>query len=127
MPCLSLRRAITLFVLFAAVFESSLASILADDYALDWIKAKDSKRKIQTSVAWKKDERLFGSDAANIVSDAPATFCAWSDQTQASRFPQDSFYSLNTLNAHHTTQTTSHLSLPPPPLRFLRLTAKPLR
>ncbi|KAG1845991.1 hypothetical protein C8R48DRAFT_616721 [Suillus tomentosus] len=69
------------FALFAAIFESSLASILAVDYGSDWIKAssmkpdvpfdvllnKDSKRKIQSSVAW-KDERLFGSDAANIVS-----------------------------------------------------------
>jgi hypoxia up-regulated 1 len=95
MPCLSLRKAVTFFVLFAAIFESSLASILAVDYGSDWIKAslmkpgvpfdvllnKDSKRKIQSSVAWKKDERLFGSDAANI----------------ASRFPQDSFSSLKYL------------------------------
>jgi hypoxia up-regulated 1 len=85
MPCLSLRKAVTFFVLFAAIFESSLASILAVDYGSDWIKAslmkpgvpfdvllnKDSKRKIQSSVAWKKDERLFGSDAANIVSTVP--------------------------------------------------------
>lgn len=95
MPCLSLRKAVTLFVLFAAILETSLASILAVDYGSDWIKAslmkpgvpfdvllnKDSKRKIQSSVAWKKDERLFGSDAANI----------------ASRFPQDSFSSLKYL------------------------------
>ncbi|KAG1804201.1 hypothetical protein EV424DRAFT_1300084, partial [Suillus variegatus] len=54
-------------------------SILAVDYGSDRIKAslmkpdvpfdvllnKDSKRNIQSSVAW-KDERLFGSDAANI-------------------------------------------------------------
>ncbi|KAJ8582405.1 actin-like ATPase domain-containing protein [Rhizopogon salebrosus TDB-379] len=92
MSRLSLRRAVTLFVLFAAVFETSLASVLAVDYGSDWIKAslmkpgvpfdvllnKDSKRKIQSCVAWKKDERLFGSDATNI----------------ASRFPQDSFSSL---------------------------------
>lgn len=92
MPGLSLRKAVTSFVLFAAVLESSLASILAVDYGSDWIKAslmkpgvpfdvllnKDSKRKIQSSVAWKKDERLFGSDAANM----------------ASRFPEDSFSSL---------------------------------
>lgn len=95
MPRFSLRKAATFFVLFAAIFESSLASILAVDYGSDWIKAslmkpgvpfdvllnKDSKRKIQSSVAWKKDERLFGSDAANI----------------ASRFPQDSFSSLKYL------------------------------
>lgn len=29
---------------------------------------KDSKRKIQSSVAWKGEERLFGSDAYNLVS-----------------------------------------------------------
>lgn len=95
MPRFSLRKAVTFFVLFAAIFECSLASILAVDYGSDWIKAslmkpgvpfdvllnKDSKRKIQSSVAWKKDERLFGSDAANI----------------ASRFPQDSFSSLKYL------------------------------
>ncbi|OAX37691.1 actin-like ATPase domain-containing protein [Rhizopogon vinicolor AM-OR11-026] len=95
MSRLSLRRVFTLFVLFAAVFETSLASVLAVDYGSDWIKAslmkpgvpfdvllnKDSKRKIQSTVAWKKEERLFGSDAANI----------------ASRFPQDSFSSLKYL------------------------------
>jgi len=78
----SLRRAVTLFVFFAVVFESSLASVLAVDYGSDWMKAslmkpgvpfdvllnKDSKRKIQSCVAWKKDERLFGSDATSIVS-----------------------------------------------------------
>ncbi|KAJ8591291.1 actin-like ATPase domain-containing protein, partial [Rhizopogon salebrosus TDB-379] len=71
---------------------TSLASVLAVDYGSDWIKAslmkpgvpfdvllnKDSKRKIQSCVAWKKDERLFGSDATSI----------------ASSFPQDSFSSL---------------------------------
>ncbi|KZP33487.1 actin-like ATPase domain-containing protein [Athelia psychrophila] len=42
---------------------------------------KDSKRKIQSSVGWKKTDRLFGSDAYNI----------------AGRFPQDSFSSLQYL------------------------------
>jgi hypoxia up-regulated 1 len=58
-----------------------LASLLAIDYGSEWIKAslmkpgvpfdvllnKDSKRKIQSSVAWKNDDRLFGSDAYNLV------------------------------------------------------------
>lgn len=58
------------------------ASVLAIDYGADWMKAslmkpgipfdvllnKDSKRKIQSSVAWKNGERLFGSDAFNLVS-----------------------------------------------------------
>jgi hypothetical protein len=78
---LSLWRAVTLFFLFAAVFESSLAYVLAVDYGSDWINVslmnpcvhfdvllnKDSKQKIPSCVAWKKDERLFGSDATNIV------------------------------------------------------------
>jgi hypoxia up-regulated 1 len=60
---------------------STQASVLAIDYGTDWIKAslmkpgvpfdvllnKDSKRKIQSSVAWKKGDRLFGSDAFNLV------------------------------------------------------------
>lgn len=63
--------------------ENALASVLAIDYGTDWIKAslvkpgvpfdvllnKDSKRKIQSSVAWKQNDRLFGSDAFNIVRD----------------------------------------------------------
>ncbi len=58
------------------------ASVLAIDYGSDWIKAslmspgvpfdvlldKSSKRKIQSTVGWKKEDRLFGSDAFNIVS-----------------------------------------------------------
>ncbi|KAF8841856.1 actin-like ATPase domain-containing protein [Paxillus ammoniavirescens] len=91
----SLRRAICLFVLFTGLLETSLAAVLAIDYGSDWIKAslmkpglpfdvllnKDSKRKIQSSVAWKRDDRLFGTDAANL----------------ASRFPSDSFTSLKLL------------------------------
>ncbi|KAI8996318.1 actin-like ATPase domain-containing protein [Trametes punicea] len=77
--------------------ESVLGSILAIDYGADFIKAslmkpgqpfdvllnRDSKRKIQSTVGWKKNDRLFGSDAANI----------------AGRFPQDSFSSLKFLQA----------------------------
>ncbi|KAI3608795.1 hsp70 family chaperone lhs1 [Moniliophthora roreri] len=76
---------------------SVLGAVLAIDYGSDWIKAslmkpgvpfdvllnKDSKRKIQASVAWKKSDRLFGGDAFNI----------------ASRFPGDSFSSLKLLQA----------------------------
>jgi hypothetical protein len=61
--------------------ESAFASVLAIDYGADWIKAslvgpgvpfdvllnKDSKRKVQSSVAWKNDDRLFGTDAFNLV------------------------------------------------------------
>lgn len=62
--------------------QNALASVLAIDYGSEWIKAslmspgvpfdvlldRNSKRKIQSTVGWKKDDRLFGSDAFNIVS-----------------------------------------------------------
>ncbi|KAF9034459.1 HSP70-domain-containing protein [Hymenopellis radicata] len=85
-----------LFLSFLAAFlPSTLGAVLAIDYGTDWIKAslmkpgvpfdvllnKDSKRKIQASVGWKKDDRLFGSDAFNL----------------ASRFPSDSFSSIKLL------------------------------
>jgi molecular chaperone DnaK (HSP70) len=72
-----------LFISICALFSSStLASVLAIDYGTDWSKAsivkpgipfdvvlnKDSKRKIQSSIGWKRDERLFASEAFNIVS-----------------------------------------------------------
>ncbi|KAI0772399.1 actin-like ATPase domain-containing protein [Trametes elegans] len=77
--------------------ECVLGAILAIDYGADFIKAslmkpgqpfdvllnRDSKRKIQSTVGWKKNDRLFGSDAASI----------------AGRFPQDSFSSLKFLQA----------------------------
>ncbi|TFY61703.1 hypothetical protein EVG20_g6959 [Dentipellis fragilis] len=85
-----------LFLLSLSFFSSVFAAnVLAIDYGADWIKAslmkpglpfdvllnKDSKRKIQSSVAWKNGERLFGSDAFNL----------------ATRFPQDTFNSLKYL------------------------------
>lgn len=77
-----LRISLSLSFLFAVFQEVAFASVLAIDYGSDWIKAslmkpgvpfdvllnKDSKRKIQSSVGWKKSDRLFGSDAYNIVS-----------------------------------------------------------
>ena len=68
-------------LLLSTLSENVLASVLAIDYGADWIKAslmkpgvpfdvllnKDSKRKIQSTVAWKQKDRLFGSDAAAIV------------------------------------------------------------
>ncbi|KAF7326636.1 Actin-like ATPase domain-containing protein [Mycena venus] len=83
--------------LFSLLPHSTLASVLAIDYGTDWIKAsvmspgvpfdvllnKDSKRKIQASVGWKKTDRLFGTDAFNL----------------ASRFPSDSFSSIKYLQA----------------------------
>lgn len=72
-----------LLLLFASLLAlpSTFAAILAIDYGTDWTKAslmkpgipfdvllnKDSKRKIHSSVGWNRDDRLFGSDAFNIV------------------------------------------------------------
>ncbi|TFK36492.1 Hsp70 protein-domain-containing protein [Crucibulum laeve] len=83
--------------LVALIPQATYASVLAIDYGNDWIKAslmkpgipfdvllnKDSKRKIQSVVAWKKNDRLFGSDAFNL----------------AARFPSDSFQSVKLLDA----------------------------
>jgi len=60
----------------------SLAAVLAIDYGTEWTKAalvkpgiplqivltKDSKRKEQSVVAFKKQERLYGVDAFNLVA-----------------------------------------------------------
>lgn len=72
----------TLLSLLVISQQFAFASVLAIDYGTDWIKAslmkpgvpfdvllnKDSKRKIQSSVGWKKNDRLFGTDAFNLVS-----------------------------------------------------------
>ena len=64
---------------------SVLAAVLAIDYGSEWIKAslmkpgvpfdvllnKDSKRKIQASVGWKRDDRVFSQDAFNLVRCPP--------------------------------------------------------
>lgn len=82
MRSLSLRLPLAVLLLLTFLYDSVAASVLAIDYGSDWIKAslmkpgvpfdvllnKDSKRKIQSSVGWKKSDRLFGSDAYNIVS-----------------------------------------------------------
>jgi hypoxia up-regulated 1 len=87
----------SLLTAFSFLPQDAFASVLAIDYGTDWIKAslmkpgvpfdvllnKDSKRKIQSSVGWKKSDRLFGQDAFNL----------------ASRFPTDSFSSIKLLQA----------------------------
>ena len=127
MPSLCICRALCLFVLFTGFLESTFAAILAIDYGSDWIKAslmkpglpfdvllnKDSKRKIQSSVAWKRDDRLFGSDAANLVRAAPIdTFPNMlSKCLEASRFPSDSFSSLKLLQgAPYSSQAVSYFT-----------------
>ena len=97
------------FLLCLLLFsENVLGAILAIDYGTEWTKAslikpgvpfdvlldRDSKRKIHSTVAWKVEDRLFGSDAFNIVSIVTLFIrCGWSSNSfhQAARFPGDSF------------------------------------
>jgi molecular chaperone DnaK (HSP70) len=72
---------ILLLGIIALLSREAFGSVLAIDYGADWIKAslmkpgipfdvllnRDSKRKIQASVGWKGDDRVFGGDAANAV------------------------------------------------------------
>ncbi|KAF8999790.1 Hsp70 protein-domain-containing protein [Cyathus striatus] len=83
--------------LLCLIPEATLASVLAIDYGSEYITAslmkpgipfdvllnRDSKRKIQSVVGWKKADRLFGQDAFNL----------------AARFPEDSFQSVKLLEA----------------------------
>lgn len=83
-----LRLSLAFLFVFSIYFEAAFATVLAIDYGSDWIKAslmkpgvpfdillnKDSKRKIQSSVGWKKSDRLFGTDAYNIVGDCFSDF-----------------------------------------------------
>ena len=82
----SCRRLFSLFICLSIsllwLSQSASASLLAIDYGTEFIKAsvikpgvpfdvllnRDSKRKIQSSVAWKGEDRLFGADAFNNVS-----------------------------------------------------------
>ncbi|KAJ9094363.1 hypothetical protein QFC19_007971 [Naganishia cerealis] len=71
--------------MLAAVAPSTLAALLAVDYGAEWTKAslvkpgvpfdvlldRDSKRKMMSTVGWKKEERVFGGDAAAIAARFP--------------------------------------------------------
>jgi hypoxia up-regulated 1 len=83
-----LRLSLAFLFVLSFYFEAAFATVLAIDYGSDWMKAslmkpgvpfdillnKDSKRKIQSSVGWKKSDRLFGTDAYNIVGVVFADF-----------------------------------------------------
>lgn len=70
-----------IYLLLLSSLLSVSASLLAIDYGGEWTKAsvmkpglpfdvlldRDSKRKIQSSVAWKGEERLFAGHAYSIV------------------------------------------------------------
>ena len=83
----TMTRITVFLVLCLSIFtQNALASVLAIDYGSDWIKAsfmspglpfdvlldRSSKRKIQSTVGWKREDRLFGSDAFNIVGALPS-------------------------------------------------------
>lgn len=71
----------TFIFLLACLVVNSYAAVLAIDYGTEWTKAalvkpgiplqivltKDTKRKEQSVVAFKKQERLYGADAFNLV------------------------------------------------------------
>ena len=81
-PFASKRRLTTIvFLLLCFLVHQSYAAVLAIDYGTEWTKAalvkpgiplqivltKDTKRKEQSVVAFKKQERLYGTDGFNLV------------------------------------------------------------
>lgn len=76
-----MRQSKTFFVLLA-ICQAVLGAVLSIDYGIEWTKAalvkpgipleivltKDTKRKEQSVIAFKGQERLYGGDAANFVS-----------------------------------------------------------
>ena len=70
-----------IFLLFCFLAHQSYAAVLAIDYGTEWTKAalvkpgiplqivltKDTKRKEQSVVAFKSQERLYGADGFNLV------------------------------------------------------------
>jgi hypothetical protein len=93
-------RLLPSLVLLTALAQSSLASILAIDYGAEWTKIslvkpglpfdvvlnKDSKRKVQSVVGWKKDERLFGGEASAVVS-GPSSCAVMKEGIEAASSP----------------------------------------
>jgi len=70
------------------------------DETFDVLLNKDSKRKISSTVIWKKGEQLFGQDAFNTVRNLSVFRAQVSDSdscVQGSRFPSDTFTYLKTL------------------------------
>lgn len=51
--------------------ESMKVSLMKPGEPFDVVLSRDSKRKIPSAVAWKVQERLYGSDAANLASRYP--------------------------------------------------------
>jgi hypothetical protein len=88
-PVPSLRRdslTAIVVVVICLLVQSTCAAVLAIDYGTEWTKAalvkpgiplqivltKDTKRKEQSVVSFKKSERLYGTDAFNLVPISPS-------------------------------------------------------
>lgn len=70
-----------ILILYLSLLQIALAAVIAIDYGTEWTKAalvkpgipleivltKDTKRKEQSVIAFKGQERLYGGDAANMV------------------------------------------------------------
>ncbi|KAF9649521.1 HSP70-domain-containing protein [Thelephora ganbajun] len=97
-----------------------LASLLAIDYGSEWIKAslmkpgvpfdvllnKDSKRKIQSSIGWKNDDRLFGSDAYNLATKFPTDSFNFLKYLQGVPFDSEAVSYYATLSAADTVKSS---------------------
>lgn len=81
------RSVLTIILFFSCQFWHAFASsVLAIDYGTEWTKAalikpgipleivltKDTRRKEQSAVAFKGNERIFGVDASNLATRFPA-------------------------------------------------------
>jgi hypothetical protein len=78
---LGIRPSASILLIFCFLVYQSCAAVLAIDYGTEWTKAalvkpgiplqivltKDTKRKEQSVVAFKDQERLYGADAFNLV------------------------------------------------------------
>ncbi|TFK24854.1 actin-like ATPase domain-containing protein [Coprinopsis marcescibilis] len=89
--------------LVAVIPQNVLASVLAIDYGAEFITAslmkpglpfdvllnKDSKRKIHSSVGWKRGDRAFGQDAAQLATRFPTDSFSYVKLLQAAPFDSD--------------------------------------
>ena len=81
MRILGNRGLLSIVLFLCSLVGPSLAAVLAIDYGTEWTKAalvkpgiplqivltKDSKRKEQSVVSFKRQERLYGTDAFSLV------------------------------------------------------------
>ena len=75
----STRAAAVLAIDYGA--DSMKASLMKPGFPFDVLLNKDSKRKIQSSVALKNGERVFGQDAFNLVRTSHTYFSPFAWET----------------------------------------------